>query len=197
MTHPQPTSPDSNPEDWLEVGCVVGAQGLQGELRIYPDSDFPERFEQPGSRWLKRLDQTQIEPVQLQWGRFLASKGLYIIKLQGIDTRTQAETLKGATLLVPASERPTLAPGEFYLQDLVGLTAINQQTQTVIGSVIGIVYAGNTLLEVQCGPLKCLVPFVEEIVPMVDLALGQVEICPLPGLLPMALEPTEPCSDQG
>jgi 16S rRNA processing protein RimM len=197
MTHPQPTSPDLTPDDWLEVGYVVGAQGLRGELRIYPDSDFPERFEQPGTRGLKRPDHSQIEPVQLQWGRFLANKGLYVIKLQGIDTRTQAETLKGATLLVPARERPTLAPGEFYLQDLVGLTAINQQTQTVIGSVIGIVYAGNTLLEVQCGSLKVLVPFVEDIVPIVDLAKGQVEISPLPGLLPITAEPIEPNPHQG
>ena len=35
-------------EDWLMVGTVVGAQGLQGEVKINPASDFPERFTQPG-----------------------------------------------------------------------------------------------------------------------------------------------------
>ncbi|HEY9659223.1 MAG TPA: ribosome maturation factor RimM, partial [Allocoleopsis sp.] len=37
---------------WLEIGKIVGVQGLKGEVRIYPNSDFPERFEQPGKRWL-------------------------------------------------------------------------------------------------------------------------------------------------
>ena len=41
-------------DDWLPVGKVVGAQGLKGELRINPASEFPERFTEPGTRWLDR-----------------------------------------------------------------------------------------------------------------------------------------------
>jgi 16S rRNA processing protein RimM len=182
-THPSLANPSPS-EQWLEIGRVVAAQGLQGEVRIYPDSDFPERFEQPGRRWLKYDSHSQPQPIQLLRGRFLASKGLYVVKFQDIDSREQAEALKGAILLVPASDRPHLKVGEFYLQDLVGLTAINQQNQTVIGKVIGIIYAGNTLLEIESGPLKYLVPFVEEIVPIVDLERQRIEIQPLPGLLP-------------
>jgi 16S rRNA processing protein RimM len=171
-------------DDWLEVGRIVAAQGLAGEVRIYPDSDFPERFQEPGLRWLRHDSQSQPQPLQLQRGRLLAHKGLYVVKFEGIDSREQAESLKGAMLLVKASDRPELDAGEFYLQDLVGLTAINQQNQTIIGTVIGIVYAGNTLLEIQRGPIKFLVPFVEAIVPIVDLAQQRIEIHPLPGLLP-------------
>ena len=35
------------------VGKIVGVQGLQGELRVNPASDFPERFTEPGPRWLR------------------------------------------------------------------------------------------------------------------------------------------------
>ena len=40
-------------DDWLPVGKVVAVQGLKGELRINPASEFPERFTEPGTRWLK------------------------------------------------------------------------------------------------------------------------------------------------
>ena len=30
--------------DWIEVGRIVAPQGLKGEVRVYPSSDFPERF---------------------------------------------------------------------------------------------------------------------------------------------------------
>ena len=47
-------------EDWLIVGKLVGAQGLQGELRVNPASDFPERFTTPGSRWLRTVSYTHL-----------------------------------------------------------------------------------------------------------------------------------------
>jgi 16S rRNA processing protein RimM len=171
---------------WLELGTIVAAQGLKGEVRIYPESDFPERFEQPGQRWLLHPGRTQPEPVELLQGRYLNNKGLYVVKFAGIDQREQAESLKNCRVLVPQSDRPTLAPDEFHLEDLVGLTVINQQTQTVIGIVVGVAIAGNDLLEVQLQNTTqtVLIPLVREIVPLVDLQQRRVEILPLPGLLP-------------
>ena len=37
-------------QKWLEIGTIVAAQGLRGEVRVYPSSDFPERFLEPGTR---------------------------------------------------------------------------------------------------------------------------------------------------
>jgi len=39
------SQPVPNLDDWLEIGRIVAPQGLNGELRVYPDTDFPERFE--------------------------------------------------------------------------------------------------------------------------------------------------------
>ena len=43
----------SKSDQWLKVGTLVAAQGLKGELRVNPSSDFPERFTKPGQRWLQ------------------------------------------------------------------------------------------------------------------------------------------------
>ena len=172
---------------WIPIGRIVGPQGLQGDVKVYPDSDFPERFEQTGQRWLLRPGQQQPDEITLLRGRYLAQKDLYVVKLAGIDTRAQAEALQGAILLVVEGDRPSLQPGEYYLSDLVGLSVLNQQTQALIGTVVSIASAGNDLLEIQlqASPeTTILVPFVEELVPIVDLNQGKIEIVPLPGLLP-------------
>jgi 16S rRNA processing protein RimM len=187
-SNPQPIGTHSNPqpdEAWLEVGKIVGVQGLQGELRVYPETDFPERFETPGTRWLLRPGTTQPEPIKLKSGRYLNGKGLYVIKLAGITDRAQAEALRDCRIMVPQGDRPLLEQGEFHVADLLGLEVFDQATQKSIGIVTEVFAAGNDLLEVKLHDAKTpvLIPFVEAIVPVVDLAQRRIEITPPPGLI--------------
>lgn len=196
--------------NWIEIGRIVAPQGVKGEVRIYPSSDFPERFLEPGTRWLQRPRAQSPEPVEIVRGRSLEGKGLYIVKLAGVEDRDQAEALRGCALLVPASDRPDLDEGEFYVADLMGLRVLLQATGAEIGVVTDIYEAGNDLLEVTINagseavssgelapepssakggkskgakPKKVLIPFVESIVPVVDLAEGCLYLDPPPGLL--------------
>lgn len=171
--------------DWLEVGKIVGAQGLRGEVKIRPDSDFPERFEEPGPRWLLAPG-SDPRPVELLHGRYVTGKGIYVVQFAEITDRTQAEAIQGQQLVVPTSDRPPLEEDEFYVPDLIGLTVFDQQTQTLIGTVVNIIPAGNDLLEVERASnpdQKILIPFVTPIVPVVDLEQRRIEITPPPGLV--------------
>ena len=211
---------------WLEIGKIVAPQGLKGEVRVYPNSDFPERFIQPGRRWLLRPGMSEPQPVELLRGHYLEGKGLYVVRLQGIATWEQAEALRNSQLLAPESDRLPLEPDEFHVADLIDLRVIVQSTQTTIGKVAGVLQAGNDLLEVELdqpqavdsispaalasdseaqapsqkrkqskkhkrtksktqskSPSKVLIPFVKEIVPIVDLEQGRLEINPPSGLI--------------
>ncbi|MGB3494182.1 MAG: ribosome maturation factor RimM [Elainellaceae cyanobacterium] len=141
-----------DPDDWLEIGKIVAPQGLRGEMRVYPNSDFPERFLEPGKRWLLRPGGDRLESVQLNGGRFISSKGLYVIQLDGINGREQAETLRNARLMVAVGDRPLLEDGEYHVLDLVGLAVYHQVTQQHIGVVRDVLTAGNDLLEVELLP---------------------------------------------
>ena len=184
-----------SPDNWLVVGRVVGAQGLQGELRMLPRTDFPERFTRPGRRWLQ-LKQETPRPVQLLSGRQLPGRELFIVRLEGIQSREAAEALVGQELLVAAADRPRLAEGEFHLLELQGLEVRLAPTGTPIGTVVDLIHAGNDLLEVelhdttsaapaggQAKRRRVLIPFVEPIVPRVEISEGWLEITPPPGLL--------------
>jgi 16S rRNA processing protein RimM len=173
------------PDELLVVGRVVAAQGLRGELRVLPLSDFAERFTQAGPRWLRR-GSGPAQAITLSSGRQLPGKELFVCRLAGVDNRDAAEALIGHELLVDASDRPALGPGEFHLLDLVGLE-VRLSDGTSIGTVRDLIHAGNDLLEIelnaQAGARSVLIPFVEAIVPDVQLKEGWIGITPPPGLL--------------
>ncbi len=176
---PTPTSAD----DWLPVGKVVGAQGLRGELRINPASEFPERFTEPGTRWLKARGSAPKE-IELKSGRQLPGKSVFVVRFGGIESREAAEALIGQTLMVPADDRPELEEGEFHLLDLVGLEARLSTDGDAIGTVRDLISGGNELLEIKTTDGRTvMVPFVEAIVPQVNLKEGWLLITPPPGLL--------------
>ncbi|MBD2250537.1 ribosome maturation factor RimM [Nostoc parmelioides] len=188
---PSPQFSTPNPDEWLQIGKIVSAQGLSGEVRVYPDSDFPERFEVPGTRWLLRPGQTEPQPIELLHGRYLENKNLYVLQLAGVENRSQSEELRGCMLFVPASDRPELGEDEYHVVDLIGMEVFLQTSGDLVGTVVDVIPAGNDLLEVSLHepvpsdkkPKTVLIPFVKAIAPVVDLQTRRIEITPPPGLL--------------
>jgi len=170
--------------DWLIVGKLVGVQGLRGELKVNPASDFPERFTKPGPRWLRAQDGDQPTQIQLNSGRQLPGRSLFIVRVNGVNDRSTAEALIGQDLLVRGDDRPTLAEGEFHLLDLVGMEARLSEQGEVVGKVTDLISGGNELLELKRPDGRdLLIPFVEAIVPEVHLDQGWLLLTPPPGLL--------------
>jgi 16S rRNA processing protein RimM len=188
---PTPPGTDATPPELMAVGKLVAAQGLQGELRVLPMSDFPQRFTRPGRRWLQGRPPQPPRVVELLRGRQLPGKELFVVQLAGVDSREAAEALVGLELLVAANDRPPLQPGEFHLLDLVGLEARLLESDGSPGELIGrvrdLLHTGNDLLEIERpgepGPSPLLIPFVQAIVPVVKLKEGWIGLTPPPGLL--------------
>jgi 16S rRNA processing protein RimM len=189
-------------ENWLEIGTIVSPQGLQGELRVLSVSDFPERFQERGIRGIQAPQGGDINEIQLLRGRYISGKNIYIIKLEGIEDRQQAENLRGYKLLANKLEKPRLEADEYHVSDLVNLEVYHQLTGEKIGVIVDILWAGNDLLAVQLEPAiakklnkppssktatNVLIPFVKEIVPLVDIEHQRLEINPPPGLLEINL----------
>lgn len=173
------------PDELVEIAQVVAAQGLKGEVRVVPSSDFPERFLRPGPRWLQDGNDPP-RPVELLRGRWLPRKDLFVLQLRGVDSREAAEGLRGLRLLADARMRPDLQEGEFHLMDLEGLDVRLEPAGPAVGTVVNLVHGGNDLLEIRLqGREKLvLVPFVEAIVPRIELDAGWLLLTPPPGLLP-------------
>ncbi|XP_050367495.1 uncharacterized protein LOC126785875 [Argentina anserina] len=196
---------------FVSVGYVANVHGLQGEIRVKPTTDFPElRFAEPGRRWLRQqtLGQERVQEVELVEGRGHPGQKIWILKLRGIDNVDQARQLIGSTLLVREEDRPQLEDGEIYTRDLVGMRVILKETGKPVGDVVNVFNSGaSDLLQVMLDPSLdildstgkpkpagttlsghlVLIPFVEEIVPDVDMNRKEMQITPPKGLLELNL----------
>lgn len=171
-------------DEFLVVGQVVSAQGLKGEVRVLPATDFPSRLTEAGPRWL-RLPGQAPRQLLLLGGRQLPGRDLFVLRFETISDRTAAEALVQHELLVDAADRPELEEGEFHVLDLQGLEVRLSIEGPAIATVLDLHHSGNDLLEIELSDdgRRCLVPFVEAIVPEVNLAEGWLLLTPPKGLL--------------
>jgi 16S rRNA processing protein RimM len=176
----------------LLVARVASAFGIKGEIRITTFTADPLALRQ--YKDLKREDGspalvlTSVRPV----------KGGVIARARGVDTRDQAEALRGQTLYVRREDLPAPDEDEFYLADLIGLSV-----ETTAGQVLGKVKAVNDfgagdLLEIQPPRgASWWLPFTREAVPEVRIAEGKVIASPPAVIEADPNEGREPDEDEG
>lgn len=163
------------------VARVGRALGVKGDVLVDVLTDEPERRLVPGADLLIMGERRalRVESVRAHGGRLC-------LHFEGVDDRTAAESLTGLLLEIEraSDERPE-DPEEFYDDALIGLEVLTEGGDRV-GTVVEVLHLpGQDVLAVRAsddGP-EVLVPFVAEIVPVVDLAAGRIVIDPPAGLL--------------
>ena len=175
-----------NHDEWLIVGLITSPQGINGKVKVKSLSDFEERFTKPGKRWLQKENEPPRE-IELTFGFKKPGKELFIITFKEINNRNQAENLKGYKVLVKIDAIPQLNKEEFHLTELVNLKVKMSENNKlhIIGKVINLENEKNNLLVIQLSNnnKEVLVPFVKEIVPIVDIKNKFIIITPPSGLL--------------
>ena len=161
--------------DRIKVGKITTAVGIKGEVKVYPYTDDPERFEELESVYAGD-DVMYIDKVRYQ-------KNLVILKFKGVDDRNAAEALRDRYLTIDRSELRELEEDEYFIFDLIGLEAVDQE-----GNHIGVVSdviqnTAQDLYEIKKDDgSKYLVPAVYEIVTDIDINSGIMKIDPIDGL---------------
>ena len=94
-----------------------------------------------------------------------------------IRNRNAVEKLTNTELFIDRSALPPPDEEEFYLADLVGLTAVDAE-----GKQLGIVttvhdYGAGTSIEIA-GETALIVPFTQACVPEIDIAAGRLVVTP-------------------
>ena len=175
-----------NHNEWLIVGLITSPQGINGKIKVKSLSDFEERFTKPGKRWIQKGNETPRE-LELTNGFKKPGKEAFIITFKGISNRNQAENLKGHKVLVKVDAIPKLSKEEFHLTELVNLKVkiLKNNQLHMIGKVINLENEKNNLLVIQLlrNNKKVLIPFVREIVPVVDIKKKFIILTPPAGLL--------------
>lgn len=158
------------------IGRIGRAHGIRGELNVDIRTDEPERRFAPGSSVVCGGRTLTIARARHHSGRL-------VVAFEEIPDRTAAEALHGTIIEaeVDPLELPD-DPDEFYDHQIVGLEA--RSRDAAIGTVTGIVHGPyQDTLAVEIDGHEVFVPFVTEIVPVVDVKGGFVTINEIAGLL--------------
>ncbi len=96
-----------------------------------------------------------------------------LLKLQGIEDRSQAESFAGCSLYIPWSERPSLPEGEFYVDDLKGLKVISDQGES-IGELFEVwpLSGNDVFLVIDQRGKTVMIPALKEIIKEINLEEG-------------------------
>ena len=152
------------------VGAIAGAFGVRGEVRLKSFTSRPDDIAAYGPLWSE--DGQRSFTVRLT----RPVTGGLGARLSGVETREEAEALKGATLWVERACLPKLPDDEFYHSDLIGLS-VYDTGGALIGKVRAIYdHGAGDILEIF-GPGRrqtLLLPFTRAFVPTVDLAAGRI-----------------------
>jgi len=167
----------------MDIGLIMGAFGIKGEVRILSLNDEPGRF-----RDLKVLEVIEpdgavstyrIEKVRIH-------KKHALVKLEGFSDRTASENLKGHYVRLPEehAERLTVAEAaRVERESLIGLEVFTRSGER-LGVLEEVILTGaNDVYEVSNGESCVLLPAISEVIVDVDLENGRMVVDPLPGLL--------------
>ncbi len=160
----------------ITIGRVVGPFGIRGEIKVVPTTDFPDRFGQGGIVVLSLPKKHRTCRIE----RSRPHKGGLILKLDGVDTRNDAEELKDIDIVISESELRDLEGGRFYVFDIVGLKVLTEDGREQ-GSVTEVLQGANDVYVTSTG---LCIPALKDVVAEVDLERGVMVIRPVPGLLP-------------
>ena len=157
--------------DPVVIGVVVGPHGVRGTLRVRA----------LGSGSHLRQD---LAPVLAGRRRRISNvrntpKGL-LLDAEGVEDRSGASALRGEELLLDRTELDAPEEDEFYVADLVGLTAVGDSGE-VLGTVTETFQnpAHEVLVVREArGAPDLLVPFTLEHVPDVDLEARRLVVRP-------------------
>ncbi len=156
---------------------MKGAHGIRGEVRI-------ETFD-PASVAIRPGVALVIGggPGRAVDGARPHGTG-WLVRLAGVESRSDAEALRGLEVAIDRAVLPPLGRGEFYLGDVIGYAALDVGGRA-LGEIDGVLDAGaQPLLRLRRpGGRSALVPCVEGIVREVRHDRREVVLCPPDGLL--------------
>ncbi|PKU91151.1 ribosome maturation protein RimM [Bifidobacterium thermophilum] len=188
----QQHSDDPQQRELLRVCRIGRAQGLKGEVTVQVFTDEPDYRFEPGSLLYTRDSEQEFEVAHSR-----TFKNRWIIHFEGVDDRDAAEALNGTVLYGEADDpEDMLEEDAWYPKDLLGLEArfaednmLGAPAGQKVGKVVDVIEGAQYLLKIRLakpvdGETSTLVPFVDQLVPDIDLENGYLTLDPPGGLIP-------------
>ncbi len=163
-------------KEFLEGGKIVGTHGVRGEMRVECWCDTPQFL----AKFKTLYFDNGAQKIKVQ---SRAHKNMVLVKMPGVDTIEQADTLRGKVLYIKRSDIK-LDKGVNFVQDLIGLQVTDSSTGEVYGTVNDVLRTGsNDVYEMKDkGGKMYYIPAIPDIVDEIDIEGEVLKITPMKGL---------------
>ncbi len=156
-------------KQFLETGKIVGVHGLKGEVRIDPWCDEPEFITKFKALYKKDGTKLDIRSAKV-------SKNVAIVGFKDVKTVEEAEKLRGTVVYINR-EDAKLPDGVYFVQDIIGLEAVDSVNGTIYGVVTDVIQTGaNDVYQITKDGKDYLIPKIPEVVESVDIENGRIII---------------------
>ncbi|MET3773359.1 ribosome maturation factor RimM [Arthrobacter nitrophenolicus] len=177
----------------LQVARIGKPHGIRGEVTVQVLTDAPEDRFIPGTEFV--VEPASSGPLTVSSARW--NKDILLLGFEEIADRNQAETLRGAKLFIETADLDEDDDEGWYEHELVGLEA--RVGDQVVGKVTALNTAPAQDLLMVTTPEggEILVPFVEQIVPEVNIGEGYILLTPPDGLFELNSEDAAASGEEG
>ena len=128
------------------VGKIVAPQGIRGEVRVQTFTATPADFKSLA------VFGNNIVADAFHFVRIVPNSNVIVARIDGIADRNAAEELRGTELFINRDDLPSLASGEYYQADLIGMTVVRDGVK--IGSVAGFQnFGAGDIIEMDNGDM--------------------------------------------
>ncbi|MDK2803349.1 MAG: rRNA processing protein RimM [Peptostreptococcaceae bacterium] len=162
----------------LRIGKIVNTHGLKGEVKVYPYTDYPERFKEIQYLYMENSDEKiSVENVKI-------SKNMVILKLSSILTIDDAEKNRNNYLFIDRENARKLDEDEHLIADLIGCK-VYDISEKYIGLLEDVLqYSANDVYSIKSENGKTyLVPAIKKFVPVIDIDNKKIIIDPIEGMI--------------
>jgi len=141
---------------YIEAGEIVTTHGVRGEIKVLPWSDGPD--------FLCEFDRVRIVGKEYKVETCRIQKNCNLLKLQGIDTMEDAQTLHGKTVEV---YREDISDEVIFAAELIGIRVFEEEKE--LGKITDVLdYPGNKVYVVR-GDHEYMIPAVKQFVLETDM----------------------------
>lgn len=168
--------------EYLKVGQILKPHGVKGEVKVYPLTDNYKRYSKLKKVFTTKND-VDFSSIEIESVKYV--KEFPIIKLKGIDTVNDAEKLRQEYIYVDRENAVKLPKDSYFIADLLGMTVITDEGET-LGEVVSVFPTGsNDVYEVKSPNHKnnILLPAIKDVILDINIESREMKVHILEGLI--------------
>ena len=167
-------------EEYLEIGQIVNTFGIKGQVKVVPFTDDITQFDTLKQIYIEK--RKNLELFEIEKSNY--HKNMIILKLKGIDTPEQAESLRNCYIKINRKDARKLPEGTYFIVDLIGLDVYTDE-EKLLGTLEDIYNAGSSDIHVvrTSEGKQILLPAIKDVIKKVDIENKKVIVHIIEGLI--------------